>query len=385
MAWTPEPTANIDLEDDPKKLVAHYLQTINDQFRAQNDSVDRVRFTKFAAQPAKPELGSIYYADGTNWNPGSGEGLYLYNAARAFVFLGVNWSTPGAIGATTPNTGSFTALSLTAAASTPPPVNLVQSGVGSVAFIDGYSGGAVATNHNLAFRAARGTVATPTASQLDDRLGWLNFRGYGTTGFAATARGAITCYAAENWTDTAQGTYFSIFTTQLASASLVERMRIDATGTTTFLGPVKATQISLTNGANNSVIENIPLKVDTTGATITELTTDGAVGNAAVNRIVVPINTTLSVVVNICAKVSGTSGSKQMLRQFLICNNAGATTIEGSVTTLGTDVTSVSLAAATTTITANTVNNCISIQVTGVAATNIRWTAYVVSCNVFYP
>ena len=135
MAWTPEPTANIDLEDDPKKLVAHYLQTINDQFRAQNDSVDRVRFTKFAAQPARPELGSIYYADGTNWNPGSGEGLYLYNAARAFVFLGVNWASPGAIGATTPNTGAFTAISLTAPASNPPPINLVQSGIGSLAFI----------------------------------------------------------------------------------------------------------------------------------------------------------------------------------------------------------------------------------------------------------
>lgn len=100
MAWTPELTANIDLENDQKKFVAHYLQTINDQFRSQNDSMDRVRFTKFVAQPVRPELGSLYYADGTNWNPGSGEGLYFYTAARAFVFLGVAVSVRlfGAIG-----------------------------------------------------------------------------------------------------------------------------------------------------------------------------------------------------------------------------------------------------------------------------------------------
>ena len=536
----------------------------------------------------------------------------------------------GTLGATTPNTAAFTALTVTAVAALS--VNLIQTGVGSVAFIDGYSGGAIATNHNLAFRAARGTVATPTASQLDDRLGWFNFRGYGTTGFAASARGALTCYAAENWTDIAQGTYFSILTTTLGTTAIVERMRVDAMGLTSFFGgvaingnisaaswltlgvgfqakgntyinnstaasttvatghihtfaaptlaatntlvtttssatvfiagaPIAGTNATITqpralligsgvteiggalflasgslaapaiafaadsgfglyrasagrinwaansgtsiftigidlsptsniclnfnpnayfgfssatdpstgaldtgfsrggagimeqknstnaqayrlyqtftdasnysrlgfntaagrltiaaesagtgtanvdlefnalgtgrlrtnsalaliNGTNNNVVNNSPLKVDTTGATITELTTDGAAGSAATNRIVVPANTTLSVVVNICAKVSATSSSKQMLRQFLICNSAGVTTIEGAVTTLGTDVTSIALAAATTTITANTTNSCISIQVTGIAATNIRWTAYVVSCNVLYP
>ena len=28
--------------------------------------------------PAKPREGDIYHADGTNWNPGSGAGLYEY-------------------------------------------------------------------------------------------------------------------------------------------------------------------------------------------------------------------------------------------------------------------------------------------------------------------
>jgi len=33
-----------------------------------------------ASEPAKPENGMIVYADGTDWNPGSGEGFYGYQA-----------------------------------------------------------------------------------------------------------------------------------------------------------------------------------------------------------------------------------------------------------------------------------------------------------------
>lgn len=29
--------------------------------------------------PAKPRDGDIRYADGTNWDPGSGKGLYIHN------------------------------------------------------------------------------------------------------------------------------------------------------------------------------------------------------------------------------------------------------------------------------------------------------------------
>lgn len=37
---------------------------------------------KTHAAPAKPRDGDVRYADGTDWNPGSGEGAYIYyNAA----------------------------------------------------------------------------------------------------------------------------------------------------------------------------------------------------------------------------------------------------------------------------------------------------------------
>lgn len=38
--------------------------------------------------PAKPRNG-LYYADGTNWNPGSGRGIYRYDeSTQLFYFLG---------------------------------------------------------------------------------------------------------------------------------------------------------------------------------------------------------------------------------------------------------------------------------------------------------
>jgi hypothetical protein len=41
------------------------------------------------ASPTKVMAGMLVYADGTDWNPGSGEGVYRRNAANAaWVFLG---------------------------------------------------------------------------------------------------------------------------------------------------------------------------------------------------------------------------------------------------------------------------------------------------------
>lgn len=37
--------------------------------------------------PTRPRQGMIRYADRTNWNPGSGEGIYFYNSAGSWVKL----------------------------------------------------------------------------------------------------------------------------------------------------------------------------------------------------------------------------------------------------------------------------------------------------------
>ncbi len=43
--------------------------------------------TKFYEEPEKLRDGMLVYADGTDWNPGSGEGAYLYYNA-VWNFLG---------------------------------------------------------------------------------------------------------------------------------------------------------------------------------------------------------------------------------------------------------------------------------------------------------
>lgn len=37
--------------------------------------------------PTKPSQGDIRYADGTSWDPGSGEGIYFYNSGGSWVKL----------------------------------------------------------------------------------------------------------------------------------------------------------------------------------------------------------------------------------------------------------------------------------------------------------
>lgn len=146
-----------------------------------------------------------------------------------------------------------------------------------------------------------------------------------------------------------------------------------------------AGDIVMTGSANNRVTnEKILYGATTDAATAVELTTDGAAGSGTTNRILVPANSAMSIVVNICVKQSGSANAKQMLRQFLVSNNAGTTAIQGAVTTLGTDVGSAGLATVTTTITANDTDDAIKVEVNGVLATNLRYTAYVVSAETLY-
>ncbi len=43
--------------------------------------LDLIRFVTTNVAPAKPRTGDTRLADGTNWNPGAGAGVYTYYAA----------------------------------------------------------------------------------------------------------------------------------------------------------------------------------------------------------------------------------------------------------------------------------------------------------------
>jgi hypothetical protein len=81
-------------------------------------------------------------------------------------------------------------------------------------------------------RRARGSIASPSAVQADDLLISLGGAGYGTSGWGSTpsTRGRMAIYAAENWTDTAQGAYIKFVTTPVGTDSVSERMRITSEG-----------------------------------------------------------------------------------------------------------------------------------------------------------
>lgn len=77
---------------------------------------------------------------------------------------------------------------------------------------------------------ANGTFASPSATQTDNTIMAISGRGYGATGFAAGSRVIIYGRAAENWTDAAQGTYLTFFTTATGTVTPLEKMRLSADG-----------------------------------------------------------------------------------------------------------------------------------------------------------
>ena len=72
--------------DDPKQL-ARFLDKELATIAAVLDLIAAGHIDKVYIEPPKPREGDIRFADGTQWNPGSGEGLYIYRSA-AWNLLG---------------------------------------------------------------------------------------------------------------------------------------------------------------------------------------------------------------------------------------------------------------------------------------------------------
>lgn len=115
-------------------------------------------------------------------------------------------------------------------------------------------------------RKARGTAASPSAVQATDGLGFLLARGYGTTAFGTNNVVGIGFHAAENFTDSAQGTYIAFGTTPTGSTIRQERVRLDASGN---LGIGTSSPTSLLHVGGNTLITGITTVTNTTQATST--------------------------------------------------------------------------------------------------------------------
>lgn len=105
------------------------------------------------------------------------------------------------------------------------PVEVSFSGGSSNLFVTSYGGNAAFTG-----RSARGTSSAPGAVQAGDTLLGFGGRGYGVTAFSPFARCAVFFNAAENWSDSAQGTDITFETTPNGGTNRQQRMIVDNTG-----------------------------------------------------------------------------------------------------------------------------------------------------------
>jgi len=117
---------------------------------------------------------------------------------------------------------------------------------------------------NLLLRSSRGTQSVPTASQGGDLLGSIGVRGYGTTAFSSGGKAGIYMYAAENFTDTAQGAFLILSTTPAGSTSRTERIRIVDSGNVGIGTTSPSTKLEVNTSDLNSIFVTNP---DTSGTT----------------------------------------------------------------------------------------------------------------------
>lgn len=71
---------------DPKSLPTYLNDQLSKIAQAISLPRDELYLEPQFRAPVKPRRGMLVYADGTSWNPGSGEGVYVFKAA--WVFLG---------------------------------------------------------------------------------------------------------------------------------------------------------------------------------------------------------------------------------------------------------------------------------------------------------
>ena len=93
-----------------------------------------------------------------------------------------------------------------------------------------FDGIGAANGTGAVYRQARGTAASPTATQSGDKLMFIGARGFGATAFAAGGTTAIEGYAAENFTDSSMASTLQFETTPSGSVTRLARMTVDQNG-----------------------------------------------------------------------------------------------------------------------------------------------------------
>lgn len=75
----------------PPQEDAELLPYLDDEFVKVAQELNKLSTGEYQIvykEPAKMKPGLVVYADGTQWNPGSGEGLYRRSLSNTWVFVG---------------------------------------------------------------------------------------------------------------------------------------------------------------------------------------------------------------------------------------------------------------------------------------------------------
>jgi hypothetical protein len=99
------------------------------------------------------------------------------------------------------------------------------AGAATAMALDAFGGGG-----QYVGRRANGTPSAPTALITDNGMVTWRCYGYGATGYPVNPSGLVGYWASENWSDTAQGTRFSVYLTANGTTGVAERVRITGTG-----------------------------------------------------------------------------------------------------------------------------------------------------------
>lgn len=78
MAYVPGTPGGGRIEDPKVKELSNYVQRELLEVARSFEEVTEFRLVKRHVPPKKLKEGLIALADGTNWDPGSGAGLYIY-------------------------------------------------------------------------------------------------------------------------------------------------------------------------------------------------------------------------------------------------------------------------------------------------------------------
>jgi hypothetical protein len=73
------PPDTITIEEGATRELVRWMKNELDKVSQAISSLEH-QYPPLAVEPERYTVGYVAYADGTNWNPGAGEGLYVYKS-----------------------------------------------------------------------------------------------------------------------------------------------------------------------------------------------------------------------------------------------------------------------------------------------------------------